>query len=136
MQRQRTQGLVERGFVMQCKTVGLKGASGKIYAFHACALELALKDVGAVYALTKRTIENDGNDFFSVIYLGQTEKLGSAIAKHRAQLWALEHECNSVCVHLEEDVMKRVQIIDDLARYHSPKVAPYTVRERRIGLQQ
>ena len=121
---------------MECKTVGLRGASGKIYSFHACALELALNDVGAVYALTKRTIQSDGRDFFSVIYLGQTEKLGSAIAKHRAQLWALEHECNSVCVHLEDDVTKRMGIIDDLAKYYSPKVAPYTVREGQVGIQQ
>ena len=27
---------------MLIKTVGLKGASGKVYSFHACALELAL----------------------------------------------------------------------------------------------
>jgi hypothetical protein len=136
MQRKGTQGLVERGFVMHSKTVGLRGASGKIYAFQACALELALKDVGAVYALTKRTIQNDGRDFFSVIYLGQTEKLGSAIAKHRAQLWALEHECNSVCVYVEEDVMRRTRVIDDLAKYYSPKVAPYIVKEAPVGLQQ
>lgn len=118
---------------MECKTVGLRGASGKIYSFHACALELALNDVGAVYALTKRTIQNDGKDFFSVIFLGQTEKLGSAISKHRAQLWTLEHDCNSVCVHLEEDVMKRIGKIDDLAKYYSPKVAPYTFRSEQPG---
>jgi hypothetical protein len=121
---------------MESKAVGLKGASGKIYAFHACALELALRDVGAVYALTKRTIQSNGKDFFSVIYLGQTEKLGSAIAKHREQLWALEHDCNSVCVHLEEDVMKRIGKIEDLSKYYSPRVAPYSVKEAGLGMHQ
>lgn len=118
---------------MECKPVTFKGASGKAYAFHACALELALNDVGAVYALTKRTIRRDGEDFFTVVYLSQTGKLGKAISKHREQLWALEHECNSVCIHLEEDVMKRIGKIDDLEQYYSLKVTPYAVKREGKG---
>ncbi len=121
---------------MECKTVGLKGASGIIYSFHACALELALNDVGAVYALTKRTIFGNGKDFFRIIYMGQTDKLGEAIAKHREQLWTSEHECNSVCVHLEEDVMKRIEKIDDLAKHYSPEVASLGPAEEGVGVQQ
>ncbi|MFC1579564.1 hypothetical protein ACFL4N_01480 [Thermodesulfobacteriota bacterium] len=118
---------------MECKALKFKGASGKAYAFHACALELALNDVGAVYALTKRTIKSNGEDFFTVVYLGQTGKLGKAISKHREQLWALEHECNSVCIHLEEDVMKRIGKIDDLEKYYSPRVEPYAVKREGTG---
>ena len=118
---------------MLSKTVGLKGASGKVYSFHACGLESDLNDVGAVYALTKRTIFDNGKAFFEIVYLGQTERLGTAIAKHREGLWVLEHECNSVCVHLEEDVMKRIGKIDDLAKYYSPKVASFGVIEGKTG---
>ena len=121
---------------MECKAVAFKGASGRVYSFHACALELDLKDVGAVYALTKRTTFDNGKDFFEIVYLGQTDKLGKAIAKHKEQLWPLEHECNSVCVHLEEDVMKRIGKIDDLEKYYSPKVAPYAVKREGSGTQQ
>jgi hypothetical protein len=120
---------------MLCKTLGLKGASGKVYSFHACALDLALNDVGAVYALTKRTTFDNGKDFFEIVYLGQTDKLGRAVAKHREGLWALEHECNSVCVHHEEDGVKRIKKIDDLARQYSPKVASYGAIEGRSSLQ-
>ena len=121
---------------MECKTVGLRGASGKVYAFHACALELALNDVGAVYALTKRTIEDNGKDFFSIVYMGQTDRLGTAIAKHREGWWALENKCNSVCVHLEENVVKRIQKIDDMAKYYPPEVASFGAIEERASLQQ
>ena len=78
----------------------------------------------------------NGKDFFSIVYLGQTDRLGTAIAKHREGLWALEHECNSVCVHLEEDVVKRIGKIDDLEKYCSPKVASYGVIEGGAKEQQ
>ena len=120
---------------MLSKTVGLKGASGKVYSFHACAIELALNDVGAVYALTKRTTFDNGKDFFSIVYLGQTDKLGAAIEKHREGLWALEHDCNSVCVHLEEDVMKRIGKIADLEKYYSPKVSSLSDMDWKIALE-
>lgn len=118
---------------MLSKTVGLKGASGTVYSFHACALELALKDVGAVYALTKRTTFDNGKDFFEIVYLGQTDRLGTAIARHREGLWALENECNSVCIHPEEDVVKRIGKIDDLAKNYSPKVASFGAIEERVS---
>ena len=100
---------------MSAKVVTFRGPSGKVYRFHAISPDLNLKDVGAVYALTRRTQDHDGREFYSIIYLGQTENLGKAIAHHRQELWMLAHDVNCVCVHLEQDEDKRIQKVADLS---------------------
>src|SRR5210317_940227 len=81
--------------------VVFRGESGRAYPFHACPMDTILKNVGAVYALTKRRKGDGGKDFHSIFYIGQTASLGETVARHRKDPWLEQFQGNCVCIHLE-----------------------------------
>ena len=127
-------GSSKKEFPMSSKLIAFRGSSGKFFAFHAVSPDLNLKDVGAVYALCKRTQDDDGKNLYNIIYLGQTEKLGRAIANHRKEVWMLAHNVNCVCVHLEENGDKRLLKVADLGKHYGPLITP-PMAEARASTQ-
>ena len=102
--------------------VVFRGDSGKAYPFHACSMDTSLKNVGAVYALTKRRKGDGGKDFHSIFYIGQTASLGETVSRHRKDPWLEQFHGNCVCIHLEKDEGQRKKKIVDLSRRYHPKM--------------
>ena len=100
----------------------LRGASGRAYPFHACHLNANLKNVGAVYALTKRTRRDDGKDSHNIIYIGRTSKLDETITEYKKGLWLEQSQVNCICIHLEKDEEQRKEKIADMSQHYSQKM--------------
>ena len=98
-----------------------RGASGRAYPFHAISLDAKTKNIGAVYALTKRTKGDGGKDFHRIFYIGQTSKLAEAIANHRKSPRVAQLNGNCVCIHLEKSEEQRKKKIADIRQYYSQK---------------
>ena len=105
--------------------VMLRGSSGAVYPFHAHPLNTALKNTGAVYALTNRKPDAGGRKYHSIIYIGQTAGLAEAVSRHKKTPWLKEHAGNCVCLYFEKDEKHRSLMELDLIRYYSPRVAPF-----------
>ena len=99
-----------------------RGSPGRAYPFHACHLNANLKNVGAIYALKKRTRRNGGKDTHNIIYIGQTSKLEETITEYKKGLWLEQPQVNCVCVHLEKDEEQRKKKIIDMSQHYNPKM--------------
>ena len=98
--------------------VAFKGASGKAYPFYAVSLDADLKQVGALYALTRRTKKDGSKESYNIIYMGQTSKLGETITECRKSLCLKQPNVNCVCVHLEQDEEQRKDKMADIALWY------------------
>jgi hypothetical protein len=56
-------------------TITLKGKSGAKYAFNVFSRSTGFKALGAIYFMTKRTVDSDGDASHTLIYVGETGDL-------------------------------------------------------------
>lgn len=89
------------------------GASGTKYSFGAFTLDTTFKEVGAVYIFTKRTV-NNGKREHKFLYIGETENLADRLDGHEKLACVGRNEGNCICVHVESDGDRRLDIETDL----------------------
>ena len=99
----------------------LRGQSGKPYHFHIFSVDDDLKNVGGVYALTKRIRKNDGEHFYRIYFFGHTSKLAETTAKHRKNPQVAKYDCDCVFIHLEENGKQRKEKYEDIRQNYNPE---------------
>ena len=90
------------------KNITFVGASKKRYSFTAYTTDTSFNDVGAVYIFTRRVWE-DNTYKYVFLYVGETEELGTRIRNHEKWDCVNRHNCNSICVHREENSSERLK---------------------------
>ncbi|MGO9403266.1 MAG: hypothetical protein ACLPVW_07325 [Terriglobales bacterium] len=96
------------------------GKSGKTYQFEVHAWGSEFEAVGAVYAITKRSVTN-GNGSHIFIYFGQTGNLSERFEGHEKADCFTRNGANCICVHFESDEELRLAIeADFLEGYGTP----------------
>ena len=93
------------------------GDSGNTYKFTSFTTNTSFSDVGAVYIFTRRRLDSDGTYKYALLYVGETEELGTRIRNHEKWPCVNQYNCDSICVHREEDSSKRLSIEDDLINW-------------------
>jgi hypothetical protein len=106
---------------MKYGSITFTGKSGEKYRFDAWSLETRFKALGAVYIVTKRTMENATYNRASHdnVYIGQTASLADPFDTHARFACFTKHGANCVCVHLLEDEERRGAAEKDLLELHS-----------------
>ena len=97
----------------------LQGASESKYTFNVYTADTGFNDIGAVYAFTKRKVENDKVSH-DVLYVGETEELGSRISGHDKWPCAKKYGGNCICVHSESNENDRLKKETDLIKNYEP----------------
>lgn len=92
------------------------GDSGKGYKFTAYTKDTSFYDVGAVYIFTRRVWE-DGKYKYRFLYVGETEELGTRIRYHEKWDCVNGYDCDSICVHGEENSSERLKKERDLINW-------------------
>ncbi len=94
--------------------------SGKIYQFQVYEWGNEFAAVGAVYAITKRTVTG-GKGSHNFIYFGQTGDLSERFEDHPQASCFLKNGVNCICVHFESDEKIRLAIeADFIEAYGTP----------------
>jgi hypothetical protein len=93
------------------------GKSGKTYEFHVYEWGTDFKAVGAVYAITKRTVK-DGKGLHTFIYFGHTGDLSERFDDHHKASCFTKNGVNCICVLLESSEKTRLAIESDLIDGH------------------
>lgn len=106
---------------MKHGSITFTGKSGEKYRFDAWSLETRFRALGAVYFVTKRTLENTtynraGHDN---IYIGQTANLADPFDTHSRFECFTKHGANCVCILVLESEGRRIAVADDLLELHS-----------------
>jgi hypothetical protein len=100
-------------------TVTFQGKSGSKYDFDVWPMDQTFKDVGAVYAVTRRY--QDGNtDSHDIIYVGETGDLSTRFDNHHKADCFTEHKANCICTHLDSKESSRLAKEEDLVKKHNP----------------
>ena len=73
-------------------------AGGEDYTFYVYSTDTSFEDVSAVYIFTKRTVSHN-KGIHSLLYVGETEELGSRIRGHEKWSCVNARGCNCICVH-------------------------------------
>ena len=94
-----------------------EGASGKRYPFTSYTTNTSFPDVGAVYIFTRRRLDSDGIYKYTFLYVGETEELGTRIKNHEKWPCVNRYNCNSICVHREENSSERLKKETDLINW-------------------
>ncbi|MBI3129300.1 MAG: hypothetical protein HYZ11_16955 [Candidatus Tectomicrobia bacterium] len=105
----------------RCTRVTFSGSSGADYQFEVYPVSAIFNDFGAVYMFTNRTAAPDGTGQHMAVFIGESEELGSRLAKHDLLQSAGRHKFNCVCVHREADEDLRVVAEADLRKRYKPK---------------
>lgn len=95
------------------------GESGKRYSFVIQPITTLFKEVGAVYFITKRTIDAMHNVTHNRIFVGTTENLAKQFNSPKDPM-LMRFGANCICIHLEEDKKKRRTIESDLVGNYNP----------------
>lgn len=101
-------------------TVTFHGKSGAEYLFEVWHLDQTFNEVGAVYAVTRRYLNAEGNYSYYIIYVGETGDLSTRFENHHKADCFTEHKANCICTHRENDEDKRLAVEDDLIRHPNP----------------
>ena len=96
----------------------IRGGSGNVYKFNVYPIDSNWREIGAVYAVTKRTQNNIGGVFHTLIYVGQTGDMAERHANHHKADCFEEHEANCICIRAEENEDTRLMIEADLLAGH------------------
>ena len=100
-------------------SVSFLGKSGNKYVFNVYPIGQAFKNLGAVYAVTRRY--PNGNTFsHDIIYIGETGDLSTRFDDHHKADCFTIHNSNCVCTHSENDEDLRLAVEDDLVKLHKP----------------
>jgi len=96
------------------------GSTGQ-YDFEVYPLGTDFKNVGAVYIISRRTVDVQGKGTHTFIYIGQTGDLSERFDNHHKAKCFKENNANCICVHLESNERSRRAIEGDLvARNPTP----------------
>lgn len=95
----------------------ITGASGERYEFSAFSLDSDFRNVGGVYALARRTLDEDGRARHEILYLGRTESLKKSL-RGKEQWASIFPGCNCILVRAETDPERRALAETDLRRIH------------------
>jgi hypothetical protein len=100
--------------------IELTGKSGTKYAFAAYPRTDTFKALGAVYFMTKRTIDTAGTGTHTWVYVGETSDLSDRPLNHERKDCFDKQRANCVLLYLEEDRTKRLNIETDLRQAYNP----------------
>lgn len=101
-------------------TMTLDGKSGEKYIFNVWPMDQAFNNVGAVYAVTRRYKNAEGEYVHAVIYVGETGDLSTRFDNHHKADCFVEHNANCICTHQESDEDSRLAKEDDLIKEIGP----------------
>ncbi|NQV36494.1 MAG: GIY-YIG nuclease family protein [Candidatus Marinimicrobia bacterium] len=102
-------------------TVTFAGESGTEYSFNIHPWGTSFKkDYRAVYFITERTQNQDGEYFHTLIYVGHTGDLSTRFDNHHKQVCFNKYNKNCVCVYEEKDEDTRLKIEQDLINNYDP----------------
>lgn len=93
------------------------GKSGQKYDFHAWPLETRFKSLGAVFFVTKRSLENKTylrSGSHESVFIGQTDNLSAPLASQTLLDRFAKHGANCICVHLVANEERRLAAAQDL----------------------
>ena len=93
------------------------GKSGQKYYFHAWPLATRFKSLGAVFFVTKRSLDNKTylrSASHEYIYIGKTDNLNAPLASQGDLDRFAKHGANCVCVHLVANEEQRLAAEQDL----------------------
>ncbi len=99
------------------KRISIMGNSGQKYDFLAWPLATRFRPLGAVYFVTKRSIENKTyrqSGSHQYIYIGQTDDLSAPLATETQLDRFARQGANCICVHVEADPERRLAATRDL----------------------
>lgn len=99
-------------------TLEITGKSGTSYTFNVYPIDQSWKEIGAVYAVTKRTEKQGGGGSHTYIYVGQTDNMDERHSNHHKESCFKKHKANCICVHSESSEKKRLAIEDDILNGH------------------
>lgn len=100
-------------------TVTFTGVSGKKYDFKVYPKNTKFPNIGAIYILSKRTVVN-GQGSHELLYIGETEELGSRLSNHEKWPCVNRLGCNVVCVKTQNDRRFRLAIEADIRKKYDP----------------
>jgi hypothetical protein len=84
------------------------------YKFEVYDSKASFNDVPGVYVFTKRTLDSQGKGTHTLLYIGQTDKLGTRIGSHEKWDCVKKVGVNCICFLGEADKDKRFTIETDL----------------------
>ncbi len=90
------------------------GKSKNSYAFGVYEWGTEFKALGAIYVITKRTVDAGGQGSHTFIYIGQTGDLSERFDNHHKASCFTKNGVNCICVHLESNEKIRLAIESDL----------------------
>ena len=93
------------------------GKSGQKYYFHAWPLATRFKSLGAVFFVTKRSLDNKTyvrSARHEYIFIGKTDNLNAPLASQDALERFARHGANCICVHLVANEAQRLAAEQDL----------------------
>jgi hypothetical protein len=98
-------------------TATFSGQSGQKYQFFVYPMNQAFKNVGAVYAVSRRYRNNRGGYSYNIIYLDETSDLATRLEKHNEWDCFARQYANCICSHLDNDRDSRLAKKEDLLRH-------------------
>ncbi len=101
-------------------SITLTGKSGTKYPFDVYPRSDEFKALGAVYFMTKRVKDSDGNGNHTFIYVGETGDLSDRPLNHHRTECFDRHGANCVLIHLEGNRTTRLAIEKDLREAYDP----------------
>jgi len=96
------------------------GRSGTGYEFDVYPFHTEFTAVGAVYFVTRRTREAEGEYSHAPIYIGQTGNLPDRFDSHDKADCFRRERANCICTHLDDNEQRRLQIESDLLKNYKP----------------
>ena len=95
-------------------TIEIAGRSGNTYSFDVYPYDSNWNEVGAVYAVSRRTPNPDGTGNHAFIYIGQTDNLKERHSNHHKADCFKGHSRNCLCIKMESSEKNRLAIEADL----------------------
>jgi hypothetical protein len=97
-----------------------RGKSQVDYLFTASSLDTQFAEVGAVYFITRRFVNEHGEALYEGIYVGHTANLAEFNTRNRVHSLCEKLGANCICVHREDSEDDRVAIEADLIAEYIP----------------
>ena len=99
--------------------IEIAGKSGSKYSFGVYPYDTTWKEIGAVYVVTKRTVQPNGSGTHDFIYVGQTDNLKERHTGHHKADCFTRRGANCLCALVEESEETRLAIETDLIAGHT-----------------
>ncbi len=99
------------------------GLSGQTYNSVVFPFNIKFKaGIGAVYVVSKRTENEDGQMAHDWFYVGSAGDMRDQFAMHPNTFQFEKYEVNAICVIREDDTAKRKEIYEDLVHKLKPLI--------------